>query len=393
MRILFIALLVLMAFQGGCGKSASSATSAPTTSPDVLAEKALKYEESFCHEEHLGLTAIGRCSRCGQMTPCVNMRYCDKCAEELGVCCFCGRKTNWTRNTDPAREVPLCLWILQHSQDQRTRQAVIYALAQMQRPGTLEDIMAYRTDRTLWRSLAEAVGEFRDRRYLPFLHDMSQVPPSETFDDEIQRLHHAAAESMAKIGGDEAFDLLKTMALTGKGSQQEGALLALGDLQDERVASFLMERLAFYYAQDDNWQRVRGEGSIRATLTALQHHGSRTVAVQLLEYLRTGRGNAAEYLQQQCLTKLSSWVVPEILAAIDTEVAADAQSYMAGELVLCLGGSHSRVAVDYLEAKLRAQNNPGLKEKWTQALEELKTSLAPPATAPAPRNVPGLRPA
>ena len=51
-------------------------------------------DSPVCMERvHIGLTAIGRCSLCGRVTPSISQLYCGACARDLDVCEFCGKPT------------------------------------------------------------------------------------------------------------------------------------------------------------------------------------------------------------------------------------------------------------------------------------------------------------
>jgi RecJ-like exonuclease len=97
------------------------------------------YLGSICLElgGHICLTAVGHCGQCGGMTPCCNMQICDACAAAQGVCPFCLKKVDWTKNTNPETEVPLLLAILERSDNLKARQVAVHALTQIKEPQTL----------------------------------------------------------------------------------------------------------------------------------------------------------------------------------------------------------------------------------------------------------------
>jgi hypothetical protein len=60
---------------------------------------------------HIGLCALGTCSRCGGVTSSCSMSICRRCADELGVCPFDQLMTGWGSVSAPEGEAMAVLWL------------------------------------------------------------------------------------------------------------------------------------------------------------------------------------------------------------------------------------------------------------------------------------------
>lgn len=71
-----------------------------------------EFRRRICVEPaHIGICAIGTCSRCGGGTASGSMQICDRCARELGVCPYDQRMTGWGSVSAPEGEAIAVQWL------------------------------------------------------------------------------------------------------------------------------------------------------------------------------------------------------------------------------------------------------------------------------------------
>ena len=324
-----------------------------------------QYIGSICLElgGHIGLTAIGHCGQCGGMTPCCNMQICDACAAAQGVCPFCLKKTNWTKNTDPDREIPLLLAILQRSDNIRARQVVIHALTQIHDPLTLEVMMQHSDEIMLSLELAVAVGTFKNARYIGFLKKVLGATRDDYFgDDEDIELQYylsnaaqAAAQGLANIGTDKAIKILLHSAMRGKLWERCYAIKALGHINEPRVRTILTQCLKEFFDKDSDWKWIPGRDLIGATLTSLASIGNKETALLVIQYTRNPGCDFLYDDLKKCLVSIGAPAVPELIAAIEEDLNNGLYDWGRLVLVEALGDIGTSEAVPFLVKLLDRQ--------------------------------------
>ncbi len=365
----------------------------------ITDEEMNNYLGSICLElgGHICLTAIGHCSQCGGMTPCCNMEICDGCAAAKGVCPFCMKKLDWTRNTDPTTEVPILLAILQRSKELRPRQVAVIALTQIKQPKTIEIMMRYANEKMLSLELARAAGEFKDERYVSFLKRTLQNAANDYFgdDQDIETqyyLANAAQEagmSLARIRTKKAVDILLNSAQRGELWERVFAIRALGNVNDKRVKPTLQNCLKEFFAKDQDWKWIPGRELIGATLQSLAQVGDKETGLLVLHYIRNP---GCDFLYEElraCLSELGQPVVPEIIIAIKQDLAKNLYDWGRNILMQALGDIGDVRAIpfflqmldwsypdEYLERDFKGWALTGLgKLKATNALDKIKQEL------------------
>jgi hypothetical protein len=277
---------------------------------------------------HIGLEAIGTCSQCGGMTPCCNMAICDACANTRGVCPFCLKKLDWTKNTDAEQEIPILLAILSRYDTIQARQVAIYALTQIKKEGTLDVMMRYANEKMLSLELAGAVGAFKDARYIGFLNKVLHYAGNDYFgdggDNQIQyyisNAAQTAAASLVKIGNNRAVDILINVAKQGKLWQRVFVLRVLGDIDETRVRKTLTDCLKEFFAKDQDWKWIPGRDLIGATLQSLAKIGDREAAIFVMQYIKNPGCDFLYDDLKECLIAIGQPIVPELIAAIKDDL-------------------------------------------------------------------------
>jgi HEAT repeat protein len=278
--------------------------------------------------DHIGLEAIGTCSQCGGMTPCCNMVICDACASKQGVCPFCLKKLDWTKNTDAEKEIPILLAILSRSDNIQARRVAIYALTQIKRVGTLEVMMRYADEKMLSLELAGAVGAFKDARYIGFLNKVLHYAGDDYFGDDsdsqtqyyISNAAQTAAASLVKIGTDRAVNILINVAKHGKLWQRVFVLRVLGDINETRVRKKLTDCLKEFFSKDQDWKWIPGRDLIGATLQSLAKIGDREAAIYVMQCIKNPGCDFLYDDLKECLIAIGKPIVPELIAAIKEDL-------------------------------------------------------------------------
>lgn len=327
-------------------------------SRQVTDEEMAQYLSSICLElgGHIGLTAIGHCGQCGGMTPCCNMQICDACAAARGVCPFCLRKIDWTRNTDPQSEIPILLAVLERSENLKARQVAVHALTQINEPQTLDAMMQYSEERMLSRELAIAVGAFRDARYTGFLKKVLQYAGDDYFGDEddietqyyLSNAAQAAADALANIDNDKAVKILLNSAKRGKLWERYYAIRALGGINEPRVRQTLIGCLKEFFDKDSDWKWIPGRDLIGATLKSLSRIGDKETALLVIYYTRNP---GCDFLYEQlksCLSSIGKPAVSELVAAIREDLNDNLYDWGRLVLVETLGNIGDPQAIPFL---------------------------------------------
>lgn len=330
----------------------------------ITDEEIENYLGAICLElgGHIGLTAIGRCGQCGGMTPCCNMQICGACAGAQGVCPFCLKKVDWTKNTDPETEVPLLLAVLVRSNNLKARQIAIHALTQIKDPETIETMMRYSNEKMLSKELAVAVGVFKDARYVGFLKKVLHYAGNDYFgdDEDIETQYYlsyaaqAAAQSLAQIGNRRALDVLFKSAKKGKLWERYYAIGALGNTEDARAKQTLISCLKEFFAKDEEWKWIPGRDLIGATLKSLAKIGDRETALLVIYYIRNPGCDFLYEDLRQCLASIGKPAVPELIAAIDEDFNNNLYDWGRQILVEALGDIGDSRAVPFLIEMLNA---------------------------------------
>ncbi len=325
--------------------------------------------ESYCGQlclelsGHIGLTAIGRCGECGKMTPCCNMQICDACAAARGVCPFCLKKVDWTQNTDPETEVPLLLAVLAHHDDLKARRVAIHALTQMKYHGTMRTMMRYAHDKMLSKELAQAVGVFKDARYIGFLKKVLGSAGDDYFGDkqDIETQYYlsyaaqAAAQSLAEIGNKRAVDVLFRSAKKGKLWERCYAIRALGNTADPRAKQTLISCLKEFFDNDEEWKWIPGRDLIGATLKSLASTGDKKTALLVIHYIRNPGCDFLYEDLKQCLSAVGRPAVPELITAIEEAIDNNVYDWGIQILVEALADIGDRRAIPFFIELLSAQ--------------------------------------
>ena len=90
---------------------------------------------------HIGLAAIGSCSRCGGMTSSCSMIICKQCAESLGVCPYDELLNRWgTASEGDPEKIAACWLALIKRGYSNEREAARKALATFPFPGLAEAV-------------------------------------------------------------------------------------------------------------------------------------------------------------------------------------------------------------------------------------------------------------
>jgi len=280
---------------------------------------------------HIGYEAVGTCGQCGGMTPCCNMAICDACAAAQGVCPFCLKKVDWTKNTDPEKEIPILIAILARSDNLKARQVAIHALTQIRQPGTIEPMMRYANEKMLSLELVKAVGAFKEARFIGYLKRvLQQYAGDDYFGDDrgdietqyyLSNAVQEAAASLAKIGTKKALDILLRSAKRGKLWERCFAIRALGNCEDKRVKQVLTACLKEFFAKDEDWKWIPGRDLIGATLQSLSHVGDKQAALLVMHYIRNPGCDFLYDELKNCLSKIGKPAVPEITNAIREDLS------------------------------------------------------------------------
>lgn len=354
---LYFVILFLILIIPGCGKNYKSPYDDQIN--QVTDEEIENYLSTICLTlgGHIGYEAVGHCGQCGGMTPCCNMAICDACAAAQGVCPFCLKKVDWTKNTDPEKEVPLLLAILVRSDNLRARQVAIHALTQIKQPGMIELMMRYSSEKMLSLELARAVGEFKDGRYIRFLKRVLQQYAGDDYfgddmgDTEIQyylsNAVQAAAASLAKIGNKNAINVLLKSAKKGKLWERCFAIKALGSCKDWRVKKVLTDCLKEFFAKNSDWKWIPGRDLIGATLKSLSQTSDKETALLVIHYIRNPGCDFLYDELKSCLSQIGQPAVPELIAAIKEDLDKDIYDWGRQTLMEALGDIRDPRAIPF----------------------------------------------
>jgi len=325
---------------------------------EITDEEITQYVGSLCLElgGHIGLTAIGHCGQCGGMTPCCNMQICDACAASQGVCPFCMKKVDWTKNTDPEQEIPVLLAVIGRSDNLRARQVAIHALTQIHEPQTLEVMMRYSDEIMLSKEFAVAVAAFRDARYTGFLKRVLQYARDDYFgdDDDIEMQYYlsyaaqAAAHGLATIGTEQAVNILLNSAKKGNLWERYYAIGALGNVNEPRVRQTLTQCLKEFFDKDSDWKWIPGRDLIGATLKSLASIGDRETALLVIGYTRDPGCDFLYEELKSCLVSIGRPAIPELIAAIEEDLNNGLYDWGRLILVEALGDIADAQAVPFL---------------------------------------------
>jgi len=338
--------------------------------------------ESYCGQiclelgGHIGLTAIGRCGECGGMTPCCNMQICGACAAARGVCPFCLKKVDWTENTDPETEVALLLAILARHDGLKARRVAIHALTQIKYPGTLETMMRYAHEKMLSKELAQAVGVYKDARYIGFLQKVLGSAGDDYFGDEqdielqyyLSYAARAAAQSLAEIGDKRAIDVLLQAAKKGKLWERCYAIGALGRSADTRAKQTLVSCLKEFFNKNEDWKWIPGRDLIGATLKSLARIGDKKTALLVIHYIRNPGCDFLYEDLKQCLSAIGRPAVPELIVVIEEDIDNNLFDWGSQILVEALADIGDPRAVPFLIELLNAQYADQWRERDVKGL-------------------------
>jgi HEAT repeat protein len=348
---IFVILVIL-----GCGRHYTNPYREQIS--QVTDEEIVQYLGSICLElgGHIGLTAIGHCGQCGGMTPCCNMQICDACAAAQGVCPFCLRKVDWTRNTDTKYEIPILLAILERSENLRAKQVAVHALTQINETKTLEVMMQYSGEKMLSRELAVAVGAFMDDRYIGFLKKVLHYAGDDYFGDEndietqyyLSYAAQAAANGLAKIDTKEAVRVLLDSAEKGELWERYYAIGALENVNEPRVRQTLTQCLKEFFDKDSDWKWIPGRDLIGATLKSLARIGNKETALLVIKYTRNPGCDFLYEELKSCLSGIGRPAVPELITAIEEDLSNNLYDWGRLILVEALGDIGEPQAVPFL---------------------------------------------
>lgn len=348
---------------------------------EVTEEEIESYLSTICLDlgNHICLTAVGRCSQCGGMTPCCNMKICNSCASARGVCPFCLKKVDWTKNTNPEKEIPLLLAVLSKRENIKERRVAIHALTQIKEPKTLDFMMRYKDEKMLSKELAGALGAFNDERYISFLektlHDNSgdSYFGEDDLDTEtryyLSTSAEQAAQSLAKIGSRKAADILFNSAKEGKVWERVFAIKALAKLKDERTKKVLTECLKEFFKKDRNWKWIPGRDLIGATLKSLSVHGDRETALHIIHYIRNPGCDFLYSDLKSCLISTGYNVVDKLCMAIKEDLDNDKYDWGRLTLIEALGDIDNPDAIPCLIELL----NRHYADRWSE--RDIKTAV------------------
>jgi len=303
------------------------------------------YQETICLKIFGGeivLPALGHGRVCGHPTPNCNQAYCGECAARLGVCEVCGKKNNWTKNTDAKTEVPILFAILKHSDNLEARRVAIYALGQIKEPGTLERLMVYARDKTLYLQLAQAVGEFGDKRYADFLGAVLHGAGNDYFGDKdgniegqyyIAQAAQASAASLAALGSPKAVAILLRAAKKGRLWERCYALGVLGSIADKRAIIVLHECLDEFFAHNSDWKWIPGRDLIGAALQSLGRVGGRESALRVIKYIKNPGCDFLYTDLMKCLSQIGKPAFEELTETIHDGLKTKPNDY-ANQIIL-----------------------------------------------------------
>jgi hypothetical protein len=295
---------------------------------------------------HIGLDALGRCSACGAQTPCCNQQYCGKCAGAAGVCEFCGKKNTWLKNTEAAVETPLLLEMLDRSPDVEARRVAVFALAQCGHKGMLDRMMKHSGEEAIASQLAGAIGSFRDARHIPYLKKLLERAGGNYLAEEdaaaqFPRIEaaRAAAGALASIGSAKAVEVLLASARNPRVWEQEAALKALGSVPSDRSRPALLALLKEFFGHDKEWKWIPGRTLIGAALDSLTSLGpDRDAALQVAGHLRNPGCDFLNDPLKNALVRLGPPAVPDLIAMVREDLAADRFDWQNLAMVEALGG-------------------------------------------------------
>jgi HEAT repeat protein len=335
------------------------------------------YQDTICLNIFRGeivLPALGHGSRCGHPTPNCNQAYCGACAAALGVCEVCGKKNDWTRNTNPTVEVPLLFALLEESKEVEPRRIALHALTQIGKPDTLSRMMKFSDDQDLSLQLAAAVGAFQDRRYNRFLQSVlhragANFWEQEDYEGQYYRLAaaRAAAATLVALGDRQAEKILFAAARNGGIWVQVAALGALGGVDSDHSRQVLSACLKEFFAKDGDWKWIPGRELIGTALKSLALIGKKDEALQVLGYMRSPGCDFLYTDLAGCLAKIGRPIVPEISAAIRDGVQDKQYDQGTMGLIEVLGDLNDPSAVPVLREMLDWQySDQWVREDATQ---------------------------
>jgi HEAT repeat protein len=347
---------VLILWNIGCG--VNHTTMYDDAVKDIPDPEIEAYVNTICLSlgGHIGYEAIGHCSQCGGMTPCCNMQICDRCAAARGVCPFCLKKVDWTKNTDPDTEVPLLLAILARYEDIRARQVAVYALIQIREEGTLEFMMRYANEKLLARELSRAVGEFKDERFIFYLERALKQYTTDDYlgEGDIEEQYYLsqaaqeAASGLAAINNERSIAVLLRSAEYGKLWERVFAIRALAQCPGEKVRTVLTGCLDEFFAKKDDWKWIPGRDLIGATLDALAHTGNKENALQVLEYMRNPGCDFLYEDLKKCLAAIGQPAIPDMIVMVRQDLKDGIFDWGRLSIIEALGEIGDTAAVPFL---------------------------------------------
>ncbi len=324
------------------------------------------YQETICLKVFGGeivLPALGHGHVCGHPTPNCNQAYCGACASKLGVCEVCGKKNTWTRNTDPAIEVPLLLAMLKFSDNLEARRIAIFALGQIRAPKTLDRMMAYSQDPMLAMQLSMAIGEAKDARYIDYLQMVLHSAGNDYFGDGdgdtekqyyIAQSAQTAAQSLAAIGNAKAVKVLLLAARKGRLWERCYALGALGMIDSDDSRAVLLACLNEFFAKNSDWKWIPGRDLIGAALKSLSQIGDRAAALQVIGHIKVPGCDFLYTDLEQCLSQIGRPVTAEIMTAVREGLSKGPMDYPTRILLETLGNIADPEAIPFFIELLNA---------------------------------------
>lgn len=335
------------------------------------------YQDTICLNIFRGeivLPALGHGKRCGHPTPNCNQAYCGACAASLGVCAVCGKKNDWTRNTDPDVEVPLLFALLENSPEIEPRRIALHALTQIRKADTLARMMKFSRDQDLSLQLASAIGAFQDRRYTWFLKRVlhragSHFWEQEDYEAQYYRLAaaRAAAAALAALGDRRSEKILLAAAQDGDTLVQMAALGALAEVDSDRSRQVLSACLREFFARDRDWKWIPGRDLIGTALKSLAAIGKKKEALLVLSCMKEPGCDFLYTDLGQCLAKIGRPILPEIIAAIREGVRETPYDQGTTGLIEVLGDLNDPSAASVLREMLDWQySDQWVKQDATQ---------------------------
>lgn len=174
-----------------------------------------EFVAGFCLESgrHIGLEAIGRCSRCSGYTPCCNMLLCDACAGELGVCPFDGLRVGWTGIPEEARDDWIVHWLAVLTRGPaEARPCALRFLGTSGRPEILPLLLPHSDAPALRPLVFAACGAMGGDSEVDLLVQVLGAAPDEYWAvaaEEDRESWRAAGDALVAIGTPRALDAVR----------------------------------------------------------------------------------------------------------------------------------------------------------------------------------------